>query len=276
MIIGTNNNKTLISIESSEFKDAILANELDMITLTASYNKGTPVIKNIFIPVPTIWSCPNIPISNYCVIKQVYVKNIATQQRFPLLLQPHVVNSLYAVDILLLKLEAAIDNLGLGAIPFTYTVVGGTFTLSIQGLPSTMCMDTLEYEISAITTTLLFTRAIGGILTGDLIYISPDFFGLTEFIEGIYEIELTLHYKLKYLAQFSNCYFLDLTMKCRLGLPENTGCGLNSLQIQYLMMHYSLTQASNCQCDCNKMHTIYQFLNANLPSTFNTVNCGCS
>lgn len=279
MTIGTIDGN-LITLQSAEYQQALLTETLGTIAISASYNKSTPIIKSISIPQQVSWSCTDIPLSSFVTINQIYIKNLITEQRVGLLEEPHVNHDQYSLELLKEKIQTALNNMGISGFTQATTLSDdfAAFSYSMTGLPLTVAMSTFEYEVSGVPITLYFSQIenVGVILATDIIYITPAFFGLETFAEGVYEIELSLHLDHGYIVQFSGCYFLDVTMKCRLGLTSDFECGLNTAQMQYLMLHYSLTEASNCQCECDKMHTIYEFLNKSLPLNSKTQNCGCS
>lgn len=120
-------------------------------------------------------------------------------------------------------------------------------------------------------------------LNGDQIDIYPEFFGLTEFIDGIYKFTVKLFKENGDVIIESNCFFVDITTKCKVAslldcllkdIEKNTP---EKISVNAHILHYALVNGSNCGCNCDEMCEIYRelvLLLANVNPQI-TNNCGC-
>lgn len=143
---------------------------------------------------------------------------------------------------------------------------------------SSGCGDT----VTSITFDNPFTTTSKVELSADGLKIFPAFFGLTEFMDGIYKFSVKTFESGKATLE-SNCLFVDITIKCKVAkllncileenktkAPEKTGTIIH-------ILHYGLVNGSNCGCNCAEMCEVYEYLVSFLdsidPETF--ADCGC-
>lgn len=115
------------------------------------------------------------------------------------------------------------------------------------------------------------------------LYVTPALFGITNFIDGIYKIQITLT-KIDNTGfiVFSNCLFVDVTFKCRVAslikdiLRENENLQ-DSEKISTLahILHYALTNGSGCGCNCEELCEVFNALSGILITINPTTDCGC-
>lgn len=114
------------------------------------------------------------------------------------------------------------------------------------------------------------------------ILIAPLFFSLLQIVDGIYKIKIRLTKPQGYI-EFENCAFVDVTIKCQVAafieqlLSESADIDnieQNSTIIH--LLHYALTNGSNCGCNCDKLCTVYNALIEVLTNNSKTIeDCGC-
>ena len=116
------------------------------------------------------------------------------------------------------------------------------------------------------------------------IKIFPGFFGLTEFIDGIYKFSIKRYQPGEGTVIESNCLFIDMTLKCKVAtllgyiIEENkTRDSEEKIATIAHLLHYSLVNGSNCGCNCEEMCEVFRELNALLVNVDPTItnDCGC-
>ncbi len=112
--------------------------------------------------------------------------------------------------------------------------------------------------------------------------IYPLFFGISEFIDGVYKFDIKTFGATTILEQ--NCAFVDMTFKCKVAallkyiISENKGRGeTEKIYTMAHLLHYSLFNGSNCGCNCEEMCTIFRELNTILETIDPQIltDCGC-
>lgn len=284
----SNVNCELLKIESSTYRSMKLAGLIDQIIVEGEINQGTTYSKTIDLSTNVEqWRVSGLPFSSTKLITGIYIKNIITQVEY------NLVNSGYLTvasesDIATLKLyiAARLEALGITGAVQSHAVAyendnplddAISFTYYIRNLPDYIAMVKIEYNESGIVTNELFSlTSDDSIIVGnEYILIEPGFFGLTAFEDSIVHIKLSIVSTTGGLKYEEGCYFFDCTFKCRLPDILDESC-LTNKDLHLVMLHYSLTQASNCECDCSKMYSVFSFLSKLLPAeTSNTSGCGC-
>lgn len=275
MIIKDINAKFIVLTPSIEDEGLVY----DFINITGNYNDVASVSKTLEIPATPTWTVFDVPISSMVTINQIYIKNVLTNTEFGLLDVPFTPFTAFSVNTLKGLITTKLLTLGFVGVTQATTVhsAENTFDYSILNLPYHLTVDRIEYIAVADAYTKYFSTASSTDLIyndGDVI-ITPAFFSLDAFVEGIYKFVFTGHQTTGNSVLRQGCYFLDITLKCRLTVPTDTSCGGDRATINYLMMHYSLVAGSNCNCECTDLYNIYDYLNTHLPLDPNTEDCGC-
>jgi len=268
----------LIVLESSQYEAGLIANSISSVTVTASYNGNDPVAVTASVSSPRTYMVDGIPLSSLTVLNHIYIKNIITSQVFDLLNGDIVLDNVGAGTVVQNQVTAQLAVYGITGVSQSLGLTNGMIHYSLSGLPAHIIMYTAEYTYSTSNQIAYFSLYddTGLLLGGDSIIITPTFFGLDAFVDGVYNIELVISLVGGVDQTEEGCYFLDISLKCRLILNDDIECGTDKSYLDYLMLHYSLTQASNCNCDCSKMLDIFNFLDRILPLTANTEDCGCN
>ena len=95
----------------------------------------------------------------------------------------------------------------------------------------------------------------------------------TNLQDGIYEIIITFNFSDDSFIQYSNCLFVDCSLSCKLANYMATNLGTEKATT-LAMIHYSLKEAANCECECEKMCRLYRYLYEEL--TDNKIDYGCN
>lgn len=211
-------------------------------------------------------------------INQLYLKNIFTNQLYPLLPEGSSFSigtvNLDAIGVLI---DATLAILGIVGVTQDYTIGASTVEYSFTGLPAHIIAASIYIKRTLAATESIkyfsYQDSDKYILNGNDILLLPSFFNLTTFKDGIYKFSVTVLDKQNILTKEETCYFMDCTIAGSLITNvEVDEC--NEADIRLLMLHYSLRIASNRHCDCEKMQNIFDFLSENIDSS-NTDPCGC-
>ena len=124
-------------------------------------------------------------------------------------------------------------------------------------------------------------------VTSDSIILKPLFFGLLSngdidlLTDGVYKIGINMFYSLNttYIHE-ENCSFVDVTYKCKVAAYLDKITDVQTVDGQcaqnVTLLHYALTNGSNCACYCNEMCTAFKelakLINVNNPKS---QGCGC-
>lgn len=87
---------------------------------------------------------------------------------------------------------------------------------------------------------------------GNEFFIKPPLFNMTEKLsDGVYTITVTgLYADNTQISEFA-CTYIDCETKCRV---------LESQCLEAMMYHYTLHQSYDCNCNCDKLYTIWEAL----------------
>ena len=171
----------------------------------------------------------------------------------------------YLPDINRLRVDEPTVSAGSGL----YTSVEAAVTLNcgaelVEEYDTVQILDTVNSKFYLLPTEL------------DSLYFKPEMFGLTTFIDGIYYIRLNLWKPAGGYTQMANCAFVDVTFKCKVAqlLEGVISSGLNTMAH---MLHYSLTNGSNCGCNCDELCVNFALLGEILTESPQIRNdCGCN
>ena len=118
----------------------------------------------------------------------------------------------------------------------------------------------------------------------DVLYINPLFFGLTDYTDGIYNITIKFNKgdEEGYVLT-SNCIFVDVTYKCKVAallqniIKENEKGNNEKISTIIHILHYSLSNGSNCGCNCTELCTVFNELTDLLTNIDTQIlnDCGC-
>jgi len=131
---------------------------------------------------------------------------------------------------------------------YTSVTVSGTFN---QG-------TAFSYELGTLDTTGEVRTYSGE----ERIY--PEFYELATFANGVYSVTIVAVKEDDTTVTEQGCVFMDCDVKCDVET------------IEQMVLHYALTNANGCTCDCAKMYTVYEALLSKISTgTSNESDCGC-
>ena len=160
--------------------------------------------------------------------------------------------------------------------PYSSIVITGTKTCSTE-----VEQEYTVEEIQAPTEDFKYTIDV----ENSRLLVKPTFFGITDYLDGIYHLDVKL-VKVDDAGyiQFSNCLFVDITYKCKVAanlkniILENKNLQDNEKVSSIIhILHYSLVNGSNCDCNCAEMCIVFNEL-TNLLTNINPQilqDCGC-
>lgn len=90
-----------------------------------------------------------------------------------------------------------------------------------------------------------------------IIYVTPAMIGLGAFRDSIIKLDIKFQQSSGYVLT-SNCTFVDVTYSCKVGsMLESLLSNLKETSGMMHLLHYSLTNGSNCGCNCPEMCEIF-------------------
>lgn len=137
------------------------------------------------------------------------------------------------------------------ATPSNYTQIQVIGDITCSGTTTTK-----TYTPTSLITASTDVRTVSGVES-----IVPNFFGLTTFGNGIYSFTVELTSITGNTLKDRGCLFIDLDVKCNIPVD----C------LDKQMLHYTLTQAQSCDCDCKKLCEILNKITDT--TTDNDCNC---
>ena len=155
-------------------------------------------------------------------------------------------------------------------------------TIIITNLPSNFLMYSITYENNKEEKFSYGSTDSNVYLQDNSIYIKPEFFNLKTLIDGVYKFDLTYYKAQSNVSEF-NCSFIDITTKCKVASVlnnikrENETKGVEKCSTIIHLLHYSLTNGSNCGCNCEELCKVYEELYKLIGSIDPQIlnNCGC-
>lgn len=274
-----NINCNYLEIASSIYGDNYLADNIESIEISVAVNDDASVVKEIKTEDLTGEWVSTITFDDESKITQIYLKNLLTEVEVGLLED----NSSFAVTAPnLITIEAQVTNsleniLNITGVVQTYVILDNQLTITFSGLSVNLIVNRLitTETISEIITQHFFQNLDDDdvIMNGTEILIKPSFLSIDTFVDGIYKVTLKILNNQSILTREETCYFMDCTIAGALISQINVE-ECNETDIRTLMLHYGLRVASNKECDCDKMQTMFNFLIKHVDNS-NTDPCGC-
>ena len=112
-------------------------------------------------------------------------------------------------------------------------------------------------------------------IAGSQFVIEPSFFGLQEFVDGVYGFELVFNTTLGATVVESSCFFYDCETKCKVSKKLEDLLKCNKSATNIFLLHYTLTEGNNCGCNCEEMCEIFIKLCEKLGDDKTCTACGC-
>lgn len=226
----------------------------------------------------------NFPTTTTSYINGIWFENIYTNASFNVLSSPLLVGnyscSIGTISALFPIVEAYfVANFGITPVQsYTYDSVTGECIYTISGLPTSIKPKYFEIETSSITTYTYFNflPIVNGIFDGGSLLLSPEFFSQgNAFQDGVYTITLTYINLEGNIITETNCFFLDCNTACTVStkIKELQEASNEKNATNIFLLHYTLTEGSNCGCNCEELCEIFRKLCTNLNSS--SCLCGC-
>jgi hypothetical protein len=223
------------------------------------------------------------PVAPTTIIDSIVFENIFTHQQFTLPIgSAEVADYMCSTgDITLLFpiIDAwFVTNFG-GSVTqgYTYDAITNTCVYTITDLPENITpVNMVTYVVGNQQDIYFGYFPIEGMFfNSNVMYISPSFFNMTEFVDGIYSFSFTFVNKSNNIITESNCFFFDCQTKCKVStqLEELLECNKRATNI--FLLHYTLTEGSNCGCNCDELCAIFNKLCSELGTNQTCVTCGC-
>jgi hypothetical protein len=117
------------------------------------------------------------------------------------------------------------------------------------------------------------------VVLADSIQVKPGFFASTPLKDGVYHFDVKAFKNDNTYTYEENCSFIDITYKCKVAatiktLLDKSEDGLVASNVHVL--HYALTNGSNCGCNCTEMCNIFRELTKLIiPVKLQNQSCGC-
>jgi hypothetical protein len=185
------------------------------------------------------------------------------------------------------KFKAAYNLLfqanGLSSANFDIKFCGDT--LLIKGMPNGFIPTTIAYS-SGLTELYSLSQSEKVIVSEDALYIKPFFYGMPNFIDGVYNIKVKVTDTRGSWKEESNCYFVDIFTKCKvstksiLTLQSPKDVLLKESVLDMYLLYSHLINGSNCGgCNCVDMCDAYNklvgIINGKQIKEALKTNCGC-
>lgn len=272
-----------LEVKSSIYDSLVAGNKLASVTIKGKINDGSFIEKTIYFPVIQREYFITLPLDETKSLTQFNVKNIFTGQIYDLLDYAMTINTVAEVTEFKNVIGSKFQTLFGKTVQQTTTInydgaTAVSFLYKIKALPYyivpvtiTTRHDDVEYSEDFQVT----ANDEGVAFAPDKFILLPQFFGITSFTDCIISLTVTFRTTTKESSTEQTCYFMDCTFKCKLPTITNFHCLDDSVKLT--MLHYSLKQSSNCDCDCNSMYTVFQFLQKQIGNlTQNIEDCGCN
>lgn len=279
-----NLNCKYLEIESSNYKELVTNGKLVSLTIEGQLLDGGQFSRTLdYPPVLKSWYINNIPITDSKTITEFIIVNIFTGEKINILDIPFTIGSvsgivdfqnIIAARFLELFGHTVVQNYYVNydnsvAVSFNYTITDLPYYLSAYSLKS-------NYD-GVVSEEYFIVNSTNGIaLSPKSIIILPEFFDLDvdSFTDNLVHFKLILRTVNNVFSTEETCFFIDCTFKCLLPSVHNFHCIEEGINLA--MLHYSLTQASNCKCNCEKMIEVFRYLSKQLGYIQNNIeDCGC-
>jgi hypothetical protein len=268
----------LIRVESDILEDVSIYDTLD-ITMTVNCC-DEEVTEQVTISATPDNYTATVP--ENATIDIIKMRNISTNEEYDVEIGETITDCDELGSEVLDALNDGIETSCGACIAFTSTCVDTTpsaieFTIIVTG---NIIPISITYTLAGIEYTVYFYSHIADTIQlheGKLL-IRPSMLGLTSFVDGIYNISLSLEGESGANATDQSCFFYDCQTKCDvITFINSSACTTDFLETEILMLHYSLTLSSNCGCHCDEMCESFKTLLKKIGNNQNqnSFHCGC-
>lgn len=270
---------------SSEYLDDVYQNPCDYskIEISAKINCCDTIYNDtINLPasgscLPDVWSF-KLPVLPTLLIQRIGFRNIFTGTEVPISYTVNIssVTSFNNIDNVLTVFFQNNFNSGIATLNGAATLADGIYTYLLEDIPSGFIPTYVEYSDGVVNRQIPFTFT--GSVKDSFIYsegllVSPKMFGKAKFADGIYSLTITAYKTSGTRVTETNCLFVDCSLSCEISKKLKT-LG-DKERVELLMIHYALTQGTNCPCDCDLLCELYRQLNNKLEINPQISGCGC-
>ena len=287
MLVLNNINCTYIEAKSDQTSDlALNLDEYETVTVEVIKNCCEESIFTDNLDLSnTTWQV-NYPTNTDYTVTGLYAKNIVTGEIFNILGETTFpVGSNNCQDGTLIAFQATLEdwfvvNTGVTITQnIIYDPILNTCVYDISDLPDNFVMVNLEKVMDNITLSDEFMLSQGNFtfINGTSIYIPLSVVSdVSKFPnDGVYKVRIT--YKKPDCSEIveENCTFVDCEIKCLVGKEVKDLLDIKNDDINIFLLHYTLTETSNCNCNCDALCEIYEELYNRLCENKDCTNCGC-
>jgi hypothetical protein len=223
------------------------------------------------------------PVNPTTIIDSIVFENIFTHQQFTLPIgSAEVADYMCSTgDITLLFpiIDAwFVTNFGSSVTQgYIYDAITNTCVYTITDLPENITpVNMVTYVVGNQQDIYFGYFPIEGMFfNSNVMYISPSFFNMVNFTDGIYSFTLTFNNKENNIITESNCFFLDCKTGCEVSTKLQELQKIKEIEnaTNIFLLHYTLTEGSNCGCNCDELCEIFRKLCLELNSS--SCLCGC-
>jgi hypothetical protein len=287
LTLSKTENCSYIEIKSETLSDFISnSNNYTNFVVSGTLNCCTSETNTVTITeddiLNTEWKL-QFPTDSSLVITGLYFQNIYTNQQWNIFstqydLVDYMCSTGDITDLFVIIQNWFTANLGVTITQsYTYDAGTNTCTYEISDLPDGIAPVYLSLENSiAIPSQVYFQYfPVNSLLfTGTSMLVSPSFFSLLNYVDGVYSFTLTYTTESGDIITETNCFFLDCVTACNVSTKLQSLMTQDKTATNFFLLHYTLTEGSNCGCNCTELCEIFTKLCNELNSS-DTCNCGC-
>lgn len=302
-MIISNSNSEYIKVTSDNIQNFIdNLTDYDRLSVKGTYNCCCEPVYNETIEVfpANSWGIDlTDSVDSRQIIEKVYFQNLTTNTILNALVNPIDLGYILAnctsnctlsfmTGMIEPTLKADIDAFfsSLGVTSNVTVTVTNNFLL-ITNVPSNFKAYNISFFSSASPIFFSYTDGTTQsdkiFIGADGIYIKPIFFGLAAIKDGIYKVDVKMFDTDGNFVLESNCAFIDISFKCLVAsvlqniMKEAEAGDTEGLSTIIHLLHYGLTNGSNCGCNCDELCEVFTQLNTLLISLDPKIqnNCGC-
>lgn len=228
------------------------------------------------------------PTVNTYTIKEVWVKNIVTGLRFQILSTTYDVLttscsdgtiSAFTIDVANWFSTNTSTSVTQNSI---YDAVTDTCLYTINNLPNNFVMEYMVVEQSGVTENIYYESQ--GSTSGEIFMNNGSIFiplstlaSYSTFTkDGVYTVNVNYIKSDGTQIIEENCIFIDCEIKCIVGSKVDALLDKErNDDINIFLLHYTLVETSNCNCNCSKLCEIYNQLYEMLCDNKDCTQCNC-
>lgn len=156
--------------------------------------------------------------------------------------------------------------------------------MKLEAIPSGFSPVSASYgeeDAPTIIVSAFLEEGTNSFLSGDSLYLKPELFEMEYIEDGVYSVTVKITHDDGHITE-SNCAFIDITIACQVAdklsdlIVESTKKTIEPVATIIHMLHYGITNGSNCGCNCADLCKAYKELICLIDTTQTTTSdCGC-